>query len=281
MLLYRADANNVSFLQWSLQTDFLWIAGAFALLMGASFIINQIQDIETDRLNRKLFFFADGHLTVRSGWIAVSIELSIGLLILYLTSPDHFILGLLFFFITGILYNLKPVPLKNTVIGGAIANLLMGVIAAMMGETTIHVMDMIAILWLSTINFCVFVWTTLPDTNGDRDSGKRTIGTALGARGSFLSTFILSAGVLAMMIAYGWIRPMALVLLSLTGLFSIAGFIRPNHVVMFIKTLLLLMALVAVTFYPFYLLLIIAAFFITRWFYQYRFGMTYPNLKNH
>ncbi|HTY08845.1 MAG TPA: hypothetical protein VMF29_06745, partial [Candidatus Edwardsbacteria bacterium] len=42
----------------------LWLAlGLYSGLMGAVYIVNQIFDVETDRLNRKLFLVADGFVS--------------------------------------------------------------------------------------------------------------------------------------------------------------------------------------------------------------------------
>jgi 4-hydroxybenzoate polyprenyltransferase len=47
-------------------TEIVLLISGLALLMGSTFILNQLNDIESDRRNRKLFIISDGSVTEKT-----------------------------------------------------------------------------------------------------------------------------------------------------------------------------------------------------------------------
>ncbi len=90
-------------------------------LFGAVFLINQIYDIESDRLNNKLHFLPDGYVKPGVAWIMTIILNFIVLVIAFGLSIPLGISALLIV-ILGIFYSVSPIALKNRVWPAVFAN---------------------------------------------------------------------------------------------------------------------------------------------------------------
>ena len=114
-------------------SDLILLIG-FAALMGGCFILNQIRDRESDRLNEKLFFIHKDLISLRFAWIEAITLIVLGLAVLTLfRNSDLLIVAIIFVLVTGYLYNFSPIRAKDRVWSGLIANMIMGEAAFALG----------------------------------------------------------------------------------------------------------------------------------------------------
>jgi 4-hydroxybenzoate polyprenyltransferase len=108
LLLGYHRASTFSIYDNSIGLVFLLISFS----IGAVYILNQIHDIESDRINKKLFFLAEGLMPVRSAWVEAALLISIGIIGAFIISLQ---LGILFIlgFVFGFLYSAPPFSFKN------------------------------------------------------------------------------------------------------------------------------------------------------------------------
>ena len=163
----------------------LWtILIGFSLIVASIYVVNQIVDIESDRINHKLFLLPNGIISVRTAWICAFLCAIIGIV------TSFFYDGvILFLFIAGLLlgylYNLPPFQLKNCAWGGVLANslghgmitFLVGWYASKIGttiDTQVMVKGLLSSVAPALANGAVFLATTIPDADGDQLTGKKT-----------------------------------------------------------------------------------------------------------
>lgn len=253
-----------------------------AMVMGAGFIVNQIKDKESDRINRKLFFLSEGVTHQRSilveTWILVCSSLVIAAFISWIMLIIHALALLL---IT-VVYNLKPFALKDKAFGSFFANTLMGTFAFMFGW---YAADQ------SFLSFAVNAWpyiffntalyflTTIPDVEGDRQASKKTVCVVYGIRATVYWAFAFE--MMAVLLSFHRMDWIMLVTSVLTLPLFIRLILRKNTAaaILTIKFGLLFFSLIVGIFFPGYIFLIILFFFLTRFYYRKRFNMNYPNFK--
>ena len=157
----------------------LWIAMCgFSFIVASIYVVNQIVDIESDRINHKLFLLPHGYLSIRTAWL-LAIACAAG----GLASTLLFDMTMFFLFsaslLLGIFYNLPPLQLKNHAWGGVIANILgHGILTFLVGWHAGQSSDIDAFAsmkqgLLSSLSpgfaiAAVFLATTIPDAAGDR-----------------------------------------------------------------------------------------------------------------
>jgi 4-hydroxybenzoate polyprenyltransferase len=250
--------------------------------MGGSFLLNQLQDIESDLKNKKLFFLTENHITKKAAWIETILLLLVSLILAYWVNIPVFIAVFLFILITGYAYNFKPFEFKNRPFGSLFANALMGWLAFSLGWLAVKepginlLIDSLPYLFFNT---SLYFFTTLPDMAGDHKSAKNTIAVKHGiqpvillAAASFL--FSVMAGLLV-----GDYWALLFIIPSIPFYFyaitekSIKSTIRTT------KYAILFFALAICLKIPFYFLLMITIFAGTRWYFKNRFNYNYPNFK--
>ena len=250
--------------------------------IGGVYILNQIHDIDSDRINKKLFFLADGHISLKNAWLETVLLISAGIIGASIMS---FQLGILFIlgFLFGYVYSAPPFSLKNRHIWGLLSNALgHGSLTFIIGWSINSTLTLKALLfsvpYLLAVG-AVYLNTTLPDIEGDRKAKKITLAVKLGPpRATGLSViFILSSLFLA------WIlKDLAFVIagtLSFPFFFYAALTKRMKQIILSSKMAVLFLTIAAVVFYPWYLILLIAGFLFTRAYYRSRFNMAYPTLS--
>lgn len=176
---YRAQSDTSS---WTVLPVSLLLGSA---LFGAVFLINQIYDIESDRLNDKLHFLPKGIVKIGAAWIMTILLNLVSLAIAFSLS---FTVGFasLMVIALGILYSVPPISLKDKAWPAAFANGLgHGSLVFVIGYCAAggHFWDGIikSIPYFMAVT-AVYIGTTLPDIAGDKKSGKLTIGAVFGER---------------------------------------------------------------------------------------------------
>ncbi len=170
----------------------------FASAMGASFLLNQLEDIESDLKNKKLFFLTENHISKSAAKKETIILIILALGLAYIVSISVLILIIFFLLITGYAYNYKPFLLKDKPFGSLLANSLMGFLAFALGWVMAKPLglsifiDSIPYLFLNT---SLYFFTTLPDVPGDLNSGKRTLAVLHGTR------FVINLGLLTYLLS--------------------------------------------------------------------------------
>ncbi|MFH1008790.1 MAG: UbiA family prenyltransferase [Candidatus Latescibacterota bacterium] len=251
----------------------------FSLLMGGIYILNQIKDVEGDRLNHKLFFLADGWVSEKSaflqGWVMMALAMA-GAIWLKWELGALFLISMAL----GLAYNAKW---TETPVLGLAANMVgFGFLAFAVGWVAGSSAFGWKMFWCS-IPYplaigAVYANTTVLDAKGDRRVGKNTLAVRFGCNGAlWISVAIfLSASVAA------WMAGDRVMLLSGGIALPFFGWMRIKKEARTIdratKVALLALSLRMAWTYPWYLVLMGATFVGSRWYHRKRFGMHYPNL---
>ncbi|MFZ0389201.1 MAG: UbiA family prenyltransferase, partial [Calditrichia bacterium] len=156
---------------------------AFMTAMGGSFILNQLQDVESDRKNNKLFLVGNGFVNEdgarKESFFLIGFSLVLGFLIHW----QVFLWCAVFITATGYFYNYPPVCGKDRPFWGLILNMLMGWLAFAIGWSSAAAINMnllVHSLPYLFFNTALYLITTLPDREGDKAAGKRTLSVIWG-----------------------------------------------------------------------------------------------------
>lgn len=155
----------------------------FILIVASSFVINQIFDVESDRLNEKNFLLASG-LVSRARAAVLCAVLSLAALIIAFGSQSPVrelgIAGLAL----GYAYSMPPLRLKGRPIADMLANGLgFGLLGYAFGRLSVLPYENALLLEAApyTLAMCaIFLLTTICDEAGDRTAGDRTACVAMG-----------------------------------------------------------------------------------------------------
>lgn len=271
----------------------LWLALLFfSLIVSFIYIVNQIADVESDRLNNKLFILPRNHVSIRSAWIIAIIAAVVGLVGAWYFFDIVMFLLFLSGFIVGILYNLPPAQMKDRAIGGAFANLLgHGIITYLVGWYAAQSNPVITHEFLSLglfvslaagfANAAVYLTTTIPDAEGDKRVGKKTFAVLYGEKRTAIAATIACG--LALYFSF-FLNHNAWVMIVPTALSFILFFrfifISNKHLAFqtFRWPVIVLSASVSI-FVPAYAVLVLVVIFITKIYYKKRFNYDYPNFS--
>lgn len=271
----------------------LWLVMAgFSLIVAQIYVVNQIVDIENDRINHKLFLLPHGFVSVGTAWslaiVCAAGGLTIGIfLIKSVAILALFILSLLL----GILYNFPPANLKNRPWGGVFANALgHGMLAFLVGwyaakmnspaHSNVLISGLISGLAPAFANGAVYLATTIPDSKGDRMTGKRTFCVAYGEKKTAVASalFCLTALIASFFIQnHAWVMAVPAVL-SLVLFLGFAVKTTRESAFQSFKWPVILLSTFISCIEPEYGVLIVITFLSSKAYYKWRFGMNYPTL---
>jgi 4-hydroxybenzoate polyprenyltransferase len=270
----------------------LWIAlGGFSLIVASIYVVNQIVDIESDRINHKLFLLPHGFVRPVTAWVLAAV-CALGGMTTSLYLGAEFTLLFAAGLVLGCLYNLPPVHLKNRPWGGVLANVvghgiltyLVGWYAAKMavGQTAEFTEGLRASLAPGFANAAVFLATTIPDAGGDGATGKRTFCVAFGEKKTALAAAVACAAALAatfMMQYHAWIMAVPT---AISLVLFVYHAVAPREELAFqtFKWPVFLLSAVVALMVPIYGVLILATFFGSRAYYRRRFGIDYPTFES-
>jgi 4-hydroxybenzoate polyprenyltransferase len=250
--------------------------------MGSSFVLNQLKDIESDKKNKKLFIISNGILSSKVIWYEVIILTLISFLIAFCINSAVGILVIIFFVLTGLLYNFSPIKMKDRPWGSLFANGLMGWLAFSIGwsannpMTTTLLLDSVPYLCFNT---ALYLFTILPDREGDKISGKKTLAVLFKIRHIiylafifYLSGFVVSIILEDRQALIFYIFSLPFFVITLIGK-EVEDTIRAT------KYGILFFALSICLRWPAYLVLMVIGFFGTKWYFKKRFNFNYPNFS--
>jgi homogentisate phytyltransferase/homogentisate geranylgeranyltransferase len=84
----------------------------YTFVLGGVYVLNQIMDIETDRLNKKLFLLSGGYVTVKAAYIEMAVLWALAL-ILSVKFGALFLFLIMLSILLGVLYSLPPIKLDR------------------------------------------------------------------------------------------------------------------------------------------------------------------------
>ncbi len=261
---------------------YMLIIGLFTMIMGGVFLLNQLADIETDRLNNKLYLVANGDISKSHALIETGLLFMVPLVLLIRNRPDLVIIMIFALVITGWCYSCQPLVLKDRPISGLFTNLLGGVIIFALGwkikgTISLEIIRYSAPYVLGVV--AVYFFTTIPDLKGDLASGKMTVAAKFGARP------VMWAGLLADALAIGaafWTGDWVALLPTLAALPFFINTVSKNSVAEVLRTnkfATLFLSLIVCLRFPVYLVFITALFFFSKWYYRKRFNIVYPSFR--
>ncbi len=277
-------ASGHRFLQIQLvpQKAFWMVFASYTFLMAGSYIVNQISDRETDRLNRKLFLLSEGKVPVYLAYIWLFLLWGVSL---YLLLKIGGVFGILWpiSLLMGLLYSLPPVKFKGRPFFDLIFNSIgYGMVNFLVGWITVSPIDRWA--FVHSIPYvllvgAVFLNTTVPDIPGDRLSGEITTGVYLGEKSTTL--FALAMITPAIILAVVLKDPFSLIASLFSFPFFLKAFLNPNDLNVKLSyriggaTLVLMVSLRYILFFAVLIFLFVAL----KFYYKFRFGLDYPTLK--
>jgi 4-hydroxybenzoate polyprenyltransferase len=249
--------------------------------VGAVYVLNQIFDIESDRLNRKLLFLAKGYISKRSAIIEAVLLNLISVIPAFLISRELgflFILGMLF----GILYSTPPASFKNRSFGGLALNAFAhGNLAFLAGwsmNQSLSTQSLLFSLPYMLAVAAIYLNTTIPDIEGDRMTGKITLSVRWGkGKAITLSSILVALAIVLSALVKD--TPFLIASLLCFPFFVFSAFTkREREIVLATKVSILLLSIAAGIFYPWYFAILIIGFIGTRLYYRARFNLDYPKL---
>jgi 4-hydroxybenzoate polyprenyltransferase len=262
--------------------DILLALLSFAAAMGCCFVLNQLQDVASDKNNNKLFLLGDGHVSRLSGYVESLLLLFFSLAIAIRLNGRFLIAVIFFLVITGFMYNFKPFVLKDKPVGGLAANMLMGWIAFSLGWLLLLPFS-VALVTSSLpylfFNTALYFLTTLPDFEGDRASGKVSFPVRYGFATTviFSLVFYLAAATAGLLMKNEFM--LLVCLASLPFMARLAVQRTTAAAVVAVKAGIAVFALLICLKFPLFLLLMAILFFMTKFYYKHRFQYDYPNFR--
>ena len=257
----------------------------YTALMGGVYILNQITDRESDRINKKLFLISEGYVPVRYAYIEM-ILLWIVAILLALKFSYLFLIFIGISLLLGVFYSLPPVKLKGKPLLDTLSNGFgYGVINFAVGWLLVRSFDMNMFIrfvpYFLSIS-AVFINTTIVDIEGDRKAGEKTTAIFLGERVSFICSTVLMA--VAILTAYMMKDLVCLIPAVLSFPLFVYGAVysllknEQNRKLTIASFRLpgLLFTLVTVYLFPLYSIVLLVVFFGMRLYYKKRFRINYP-----
>ena len=268
------------------ETSFLnshfWLSFiSYSLLLGSIYIVNQIVDRESDRLNKKLFLIPLGIVPVKLA-LAICIILVIISFSITFKYGIVYLLFLLLSLIIGLLYSVKPFRFKGKPVIDIFSNAIgYGILAFGVGWITVSGFSYKLLFYaipyfLATAS--IFTTSTILDIEGDRNDGAVTTAVKFGKT----TTLIISmVSLLLAFISALFLRDIVIVITSVVSfpLLLIALIKRKRKfITLYMRGGSYVFIILLAVLFPWYFILIIFVFLISKLYYKYRFGIRYPAL---
>ncbi len=255
---------------------------AYTFLLIALYILNQIADKDSDKINQKHLLIAEGYVTVKQAYLVLIISLitAFGLSIFL---PVLIIVFMGISFIFGILYSfapfkLKAVPFADFLINGigyGFLNFALGWLTSkpFSNETIVH-----SLPYVFAVS-AIFVNTTILDIEGDRKCNYITTGILLGVKNTaLLALLLIIFSIISAIYNLDYICLIpAVVSLPLFFLAALKG--ETKYIQLSIRVGGPLLILITGIISPCFLLLSFIIFIFLRIYYRKKFGISYPGLR--
>ncbi|MCK4546283.1 MAG: UbiA family prenyltransferase [Candidatus Eisenbacteria sp.] len=269
-----------------------WYPGGTLLLslvigtavMGAMYVLNQICDRETDRLNRKLYLISEGRVPVGAA-VAELIVLNAAALFLAwrFFAPAYGVL-VTASIVGGVAYSVRPVRLKGRAGWDIAANAAgFGGVAYVLGWITgspCHPVALLGVLPYMMAVGAIHTNATVLDIEGDKAGGDATIAVRLGIRRTLWLGIALTAGALISALALSEM---------LTAVWAAGSLIAfgwalwkgdPGKVATANQLSGRVFVVLQGLRFPHFLVWLVIVYLGTKWYYNARFGIDYPSMKD-
>ncbi|UCD16647.1 MAG: UbiA family prenyltransferase [Candidatus Zixiibacteriota bacterium] len=266
----------------SLSLESLCVLVGLSLMATGAYYLNQISDYPTDLMNRKLGFLQAGFITRReliAAGAVVSLTASVTAFFIDYRTGTIFIL----LFLLGYAYSAPPLRLKDQPVPGLLANSIgYGLLIPLTVPGMLHYPDQ-SRMYFPVYFFLVvsagYLLTIIPDREGDRGSGKRTLAVLLSDRALIALALVILLMSIAIALTVASYVLVAVSVIS-TVLLIVAWLVASQmYIMLSCKLPILLLSLLAGYYYPGYLLFLVVLLIVTRLYYRRRFGMVYPRLN--
>ncbi|MCO6475463.1 MAG: homogentisate phytyltransferase [Phaeodactylibacter sp.] len=211
LALYLLALSYSGFQDWHLPELFLTLAsclGANIYIVG----LNQITDVEIDRINKPYLPLASGAFSMRMGYFLISASVILSLGIAFYIGK-YLLLTVLLSLALGTAYSLPPFRLKRFTFWAAfciiaVRGLIVNLLLFLNFHFIINGLENIPpAVWLLTgaifVYSIVIAWfKDIPDMEGDRQYEIRTLSLRIGARKVFLIGNVLISLVYILLVAF-------------------------------------------------------------------------------
>jgi 4-hydroxybenzoate polyprenyltransferase len=269
---------------WYLPKD-LWVTIAlYSALMGAVYIVNQIFDVETDRLNKKLFLVSEGYVSKKAVSIEAAVLMAAAFTVSYRYFSAPYLLFVIFSATLGLLYSVPPFKLKARPFLDMLANGIgYGLLAFATGwlsrGTYSKEIILSAMPYVLAVS-AVYLNTTIPDYASDKATGNVTTGVFLGGKATVWMALAFMAASLGAsvylddklcLVASGCALP----------LFIMAAFTQKMRWVMLAYQAgsLVLVMLIGLV-YPVFFVMLLVTYMALKYYHKWRFKMNYPKFAD-
>lgn len=287
---YLVAREEVRFGRLILSGEFSWnlwvgnlvlIMLIFAAAIGGSFILNQLQDVESDRRNSKLFLICKNYVSARAAFTESILLIAASLVVSFLLNRQAFYLIALGT-ISGYFYNYPPFQCKNRPLPGLALNSLVGWIAFGLGWVLVQNINAVFLLRSLPylfLNTGLYLLTTIPDAAGDCEAKKITFCVRYGTE----TTIWFAVGLFFLSFVSGIVLGDALIfIINLLTFFWVIQLLRKQNIAAVLKVVKMAIFFfsVAICFkFPAYFLLMVFLFYLTKFYYRKRFRFDYPNFR--
>ncbi len=250
------------------------------LIFMGSYVINQIFDIDSDRINNKLYFLPRGIISIATAWAWYGVVTVGGLIIAIVMSPQS-IRAAIVIIALGVLYSVPGVRLKDNPIGGLMANAV-GYGIMVPWTAADEIMTLFPGIGMIPYFLAIasgYILTTIPDLSGDSATGKRTLAVIMGVRGALWLALLTTLATVGASVWLGNYEMGIVAGATAVGVGYILMSSKAELIAVLCKVPILLLTLIAASHYLFYMAVLLLTIILTRVYYKKRFGIVYPELN--
>ena len=289
--MYIGSIEIKSYPQWIVTFDFktlIFFLG-ISMISGGSLIKNQIDDLDIDNFNKKIFILNNSYIKDVS-IKCYKISIIFGFLLLVLTNIYNLIIGILIFLFWDLVYNHEKFGWKRRPVLGPFCNLIVGFLFLLSGWIYIHANESYFFISKSIVrsNFfisiipyllsylSVVLLTDIPDVEGDKKYNKITFVIKYS---KFVTVFIsLVLVILAFFIGFYLNDPLATTSTICSIPFFIYALIRcqKKDILRAIRYPIFILNFFTLTIYPILFIMCGIVFYLSKYYYWHRFELHYP-----
>lgn len=277
-LHYLAFRTEGRFISFYINRAHLLELAALTLIFAGVYVLNQIFDIESDRANDKLYFLPRGIITTGSAWWYYVLLSVAGLAAAGAAGFNILLIGGAVV-VLGILYSVPKIKLKDRPYWGLISNgMAYGILIPVMANFG-REFSVAAIIPYFLAIATGYVLTTIPDREGDRAAGKKTVAVIFGINGALWWGAGLSlAALVAALISHNMELAAISGVTLLWVIYLLISF-QTATIMLACKLPIMFLTVAAGIHFPCYLPLLLLTILLTRFYYKRRFGIIYPKLS--
>jgi len=259
----------------------------YTFVMGGVYILNQIMDVRTDTINKKLFLLSGGYVTKKGAYIEMFLIWAVAIALSFRYNYT-FVIFIVISLIMGVMYSVPPIKLKGKPVLDTLSNGIgYGMVNLAIGWLIFRPFEP-AMLWHFLPYFlsisAVFINTTIVDMEGDKKAGDITTAVFLKEGASYIVSTVLMAGAIVVSILRKdlvCLIPAALSfpLFSYTSVYYfVKQEVSRNMTIASFRLPGVLFTIMTVILCPWYAVFLVVLIWIMRVYYKIRFDMTYPTL---